>query len=395
MKRYVIIGAGNSGLTCAKTIRKYDKNCEIVMISDENYPPYCRCLLTYYIEDKVDEKILFENNKKILKKFNINFIQGERVEYINSTLQKIKLRSGKEIEYDKLFLGIGGTPKISKFSNDNSILVTTLRKFDEAKIIKSHFKKGNTAVLEGGGLVSLKTLLALYEIGVKIYWVVKSPYILSFIIDRESAQIIEDFILEKGINLIKNAEIIEVKNKIVKISDGKEIKADGIIIGKGVKALQIPADKEFLFDDGFKVNEYMETNIENIFAGGDCTIVYDIPHETRRKVALWPVAGEHGYFAGLNMLGMKRKYKGSVQVNSFSVFANNIIAGGKKRIFDDEREKYYEVSFKKGKVFKKFILRRTDDSICGYVFINDIFKSGPFYYEIKGGGSYERNFNRY
>ena len=391
MKRFVIIGSGNAGLNCAKTLRKYNKDVNIIMISDENYTPYCRCLLTYYIENKADEKILFHKNREILKKLNVEFIQGEKVELIESKKSRLKLTSKKVIHYDKLFIGAGASPKEEIFEDDNSILVTNLRKIDEAKKIKDTFKRGDVAVVEGGGLVSLKTLLALYEIGVKIYWVIKSPHILSFLIDKESANIIEEIVLKKGIELIKKSKIIGIKNKFVKLDTGIEIKADGVVIGKGVKANEIPADVEISFDDGYVVNEYFETGVENIYAGGDCAKIYDIAHNRRWKVALWPIAGVSGIFAAKNMVGKKAKFKGAVPVNSFSVFDNDIIAAGKKKISDDEFDKFFEFSEKRGRIFRKFIVNR-DNNLKGFVFINDIFKAGPFYYEI-GGGNYERNIN--
>ena len=137
------------------------------------------------------------------------------------------------------------------------------------------------------------------------------------------------------------------------------------------------------FKDGYIVNTKLQTNIENIYAGGDCIVVYDIAHKTNWKVPLWPVAGEHGRFIGLNMVGKNAEYRGAVPVNSFSVFENEIIAGGKKRIFEDEKEDYYEISERKGNVFKKFIFDREKESVVGYVFINDIFYAGPIYYEVK------------
>ena len=68
MKRFVIIGCGNAGFKAALKIRELDKNVKITLITDEKYPPYCRCLLTYYIEGKIDERFLFDNNAELIKK---------------------------------------------------------------------------------------------------------------------------------------------------------------------------------------------------------------------------------------------------------------------------------------------------------------------------------------
>ncbi len=384
MENFVIIGAGNAGLTCAKTIRKYKPKVNITIISDEDYYPYSRCLLTYFIENKANERLLFEDGKKAIKDLNLNYIKNTKVEFINTKENFLKLSSGSKINYDKLFIGTGSSPKEYDFENDNSILVTTLRHINDAKKIKENFKKGDVAVIEGGGLVSLKTLLALYELGIKIYWIVKSAHILSFLIDNECAEIMESFVIDKGIKVIKNSKIIEIKNKIVKLDNGKEIKANGVIVGKGVKANSIDSDVKINFDDGYIVNEYFQTNIENIFAGGDCAKIYDKAHNMRWKVALWPIAGISGLYAGKNMINIKSKFEGAVPVNSFSVFENNIVAAGKKKVFENEQSDYYVYLEKKGKIFKKFIFDK-NDNLKGFVFINDIFKSGVYFWEIAGG----------
>ncbi len=385
MERFIIIGAGNAGLTCAKTLRKFKNNANITLISHENYPPYCRCLLTYFIENEINENSLFDQGKKQIENLDLDYIQGYVVEEIDVENQKIYLSSGKKLSYDKLFISSGAKAKEFQFENDNSILVSTLRNFDDAKRIKSNFKKGDIAVVEGGGLVSLKTLLALNSIGVKVYWVIKSKNILSFLLDSESALIIEKFFEGKEIKLIKNSKILEVNNKTVKLNTGVEIKCNGVVVGKGVEPNEIESGKKINFDNGYDVNEYFQTNIENIYAGGDCAKIFDKAHNKKWKIPLWPIAGISGVFAGKNMAGYKAEFKGAVPINSFSVFNNNIIAGGKKRIEESEMDEFFEFSEMKGKIYKKYILDK-DENLKGFVFINDIFKSGRYYWEIAGGG---------
>ncbi len=383
MKRYVIIGAGNAGMSCVRTLRKYDESSEIVLLSHEDYPPYCRCLTTHYIEGKVDENVLFDRGKKMIASLKVDYRQGEEVEFIETKKCRIRLKGGKYIEYDRLFLSIGAEAKSSTFETDNSVPITTLRTLDDAKNIKSWLKKGDVAVLEGGGLVSLKTLLALYERGVKTFWVVSSPYILSFVLDRKSSGVIEDVLRKKGITIITGSSIVGIKNRVVKLSTGEEIKPGAVIVGKGVKSAAIASDEEISFNDGYEVNDYFQTNIENIYAGGDCAIVYDMVNKRKGRVALWPVAGEHGHFAALNMMGKKTKYRGSIQVNSFQVFNNYIIAGGKKRIYEGEEKDFYDVIYKKGNIFKRFVFSSKTNNMYGYVLINDVLKAGMYYYKVR------------
>ena len=356
MKRYVIIGCGNAGVKAAVKIKEIEKHALITVITDEDYPPYCRCLLTYFIENKINDEFLFQEGRQIIKNNNIEFIQNVKVQEVDANKSEIFLSNNRKLGFDKLLISTGGEPSLPKFKYNEGLPVFTLRKFEDALKIKDAFKKGDTAVIEGGGLVSLKTLLALNEIGVKIKWIVKSEYILSFLVDRFSAEFIKSLIVEnKGIEIYNNESIEDVTKTnsalIVKTDKGREIKASGVVVGKGVKPKKLNFNRAVKFEDGYITNEYLETTVPNIYAAGDCNIVFDVAHEKNWKVPLWPLAGEQGICAAINMVkGNSMKYISAVPVNSFSIFENKIIAGGKKKLNPDEVDLFSEkVYINKGK----------------------------------------------
>ena len=54
MKQYIIIGNGIAAAGCIEGIRSKDKDSQIVVISKEKHPVYCRPLISYYLEGKTD-----------------------------------------------------------------------------------------------------------------------------------------------------------------------------------------------------------------------------------------------------------------------------------------------------------------------------------------------------
>lgn len=54
MKRYVIAGNGVAAVGCIEGIRSFDREGEITVISEENYPVYSRPLISYLLEGKTD-----------------------------------------------------------------------------------------------------------------------------------------------------------------------------------------------------------------------------------------------------------------------------------------------------------------------------------------------------
>ncbi len=388
--QYVVIGCGNAGFNAALKIRGLDKSASITMISDEDFPPYCRCLLTYFIEEKVDEKFLFQNNRDIILKNNINFLKNKRVVYLDEKEKKIILDDESSVSFDKLLMATGGKPVKPTFDFPENAKVFTLRKFEDALRINSSFTKGDTVVFEGGGLVSLKTLLALFTKGIKPVWIVKSSRILSFVSDEECATLIENMLSKKGVEIFKGEFVTEVDKEesdlIITTDKGRRIKAAGIIVGKGVAPEKLEANGNLGFSQGYEVNEYLETSISNVYAAGDCIICNDLSFGGKRRIPLWPLAGEQGIIAGKNMvLGNRVKYGGSIPVNSFSVFNNFFIAGGKKKIEDNEKDDFYEIVSVSGKNFKKLYFEKKTGRLKGYFLMNDIQKAGKYYYEIING----------
>ena len=54
MKKYVIIGGGVASVGCLEGIRSVDKESEVVLVAGESALPYCRPLISYYLERKTD-----------------------------------------------------------------------------------------------------------------------------------------------------------------------------------------------------------------------------------------------------------------------------------------------------------------------------------------------------
>src|SRR5699024_5566873 len=60
------------------------------------------------------------------------------------------------------------------------------------------------------------------------------------------------------------------------------------------------------------VNRYMETNIRDIYAAGDCAEQYHIVKEKNDYIPLGTTANKQGRIAGQNMIGIPRTFKGVV-----------------------------------------------------------------------------------
>lgn len=112
----------------------------------------------------------------------------------------------------------------------------------------------------------------LTDIGIKVTLVERSSHVTSGL-DKDMAIYVEEHLKKNGVNVIKDASVVEIKDNKVLLKDGKEILADMVLISTGVKpntALVIKAGIQIGVTGAIKVNEQMMTSVKSIYACGDC-----------------------------------------------------------------------------------------------------------------------------
>ena len=374
---YVIIGGSAAGVTAVETIRKQDKKSSITLISDEEFPLYSRCLLTYLIARTIDEDRLYVKDKNFYKDNDIKTYLGKKAVSIDPKKKSVSLEGGTKVSYDKLLIATGATPKSVDVPGIDKKGVRTLRRIDDARTIINMLDKVKKVAVLGGGLIGLRDAYALRQREIGLAVVVKSPQVLSQMVDMDAAKIIASLLEKNGIKIMTGVaakEIIGDKSvEGILLDNGERLACQLVIIGKGVKPnTELASTCGLKVEDGIVVNEFLQTSDKDIFAAGDVAETYDIARESKRINALWPCAIEQGEVAALNMLGKKKAYDGSLSMNSIDFFGLASISMGITR---PKEEKKYEIISRTGEnLYKKFILK--DNKIVGMVLVGDIRSAG-------------------
>jgi NAD(P)H-nitrite reductase large subunit len=74
---------------------------------------------------------------------------------------------------------------------------------------------------------------------------------------------------------------------------------------------------------GIVTNEYLETNVPDVFAAGDVAEFFDVSIGTHNQMGTWNNSVSHGRIAGANMLG-DRKFYNDVPMYSTGLFDSRI-----------------------------------------------------------------------
>ncbi len=374
---YVIIGGSAAGVTCAETLRKHDKKSDITLISDESFPLYSRCLLTYLISGSIDESKLNFKDKNFYKDNNIKEYLGKKAVSIDTEKKNVTLEDKTQISYDKLLLATGASPKSVDVPGIDKKGVFTIRKIDDARAIMEMLENVKEVCVLGGGLIGLRDAYALALKKKHVTVVVKSPQVLSQMVDMDAAGIIASTLEKNGIKIMTGVAAKEITGResveAILLDNGEKLSCQLVIIGKGVKAnTELASSCGLKVEDAIAVDKFLGTSNKDIFAAGDCAQTYDIARDAQRINALWPCAVEQGEIAALNMLGKETVYDGSLSMNSVDFFGVSSISMG---ITKPKKEEDYEIISKvQDNIYKKFVLK--ENRIVGMVLVGDIKIAG-------------------
>ncbi len=288
--KYVIIGGVAGGASAAARLRRLNEDAEIIMFEKGEHISYANCGMPYYIGNTIEDR------KRLFVQTPVSF--GNRYDVDVRTLQEVtaidreahtvevkNLRNGKTYteDYDILLLSPGAEPVIPELPGIDSPKIFTLRSVSDCDKIKMQavesLHDNAKAVIIGGGFIGLEMAENLHKIGYQITVVEKADHILTPV-DEPIAVIAEKHLRDKGVQLITDNGISGFEENggtlTVCLEDGQKLDCDLAVLSIGVRPNTTLAEAAGLeIGRGIKVNEYLQTSDERIFAVGDAI---EFPH---------------------------------------------------------------------------------------------------------------------
>ncbi len=375
---YVIVGGSAAGISAVEAIRSLDREGKITLISDEEFSLYSRCLITYFLAGKLAEDRLKYRSSDFYDKERVDSLLGVRAERLLPEKKNLILDNGKELAYDRLLIATGASPQMVDAPGSDKEGILGLRTYRNAQWINARIDRVKRVSILGGGLIGLRAAYSLHARHKEVKVIVKSNQVLSQMLDRGAANFVRRKIEEKGIQVMTGLAAVEfLGGKEVTglvLDDGRRLECELVIVGKGVMPnLELVEGTGIKTEYGIIVNDYLQTNLPNIYSAGDVAQTKDLVTGQSTINALWPCAVAQGRIAGLNMTGKKVKYDGSMAMNSVEFFGLPVISMGITR----PKDKQYEELVKeddKNFVYKKVVLK--ENRIHGMILVNRIEQAG-------------------
>ena len=339
-RKIIIVGGVAGGATAAARLRRLDEKSHIVIFERGEHISFANCGLPYYIGGtiKSKEKILLQTPKEMADRYNIDIRILSEVIKINRSERYITVKNLKTGEiytesYDNLILSPGASPVIPNIPGlVDSTKVFTLRNIPDAEAILNHIteNKASTAVIVGGGFIGLEMAENLKDRDLNVIMIEAADQVQPSI-DYEMACLLHTHLQEKGVKLILKDSITQLKDSKAILSSGEEIMTDLLIISIGVQPenkLAVEAGLETGERGAIRVNEYLQTSDENIYAIGDAIEVRNYISGTPVHIPLaWP-ANRQGRLVADNIYGNLKSYKGTLGTSVAKVFDLTVSSTG-------------------------------------------------------------------
>ena len=329
----IIIGGVAGGASAAARLRRLNEKAQIVVFERTGFVSYANCGLPYYIGGEITDKeeLTLQTPASFKKRFNVDvnvFCEVTKININEKTVTVKNLQSGEVFKesYDKLMLSPGAKPVVPEFLKGDRVF--TLRTVEDTFRIKEYIESNSpkSAVILGGGFIGLEMAENLVNLGVNTTIIQRGGQLLS-VLDKDMASFVHAKFKSKGVKLIFNAKasfMEQRENGVIISGEGfLPVTADMVIAAAGVAPENsLAKDAGLLLGErgAIKVNEYMQTSNEDIYAVGDAVEVNDYVAMGKSVIPLAGPANKQGRIAADNICGIKSVYRGSLGSSVIKLF---------------------------------------------------------------------------
>ncbi len=257
MKKILIIGNSAAGTSAAASIREFDKEARITIVSREQFPAYERHKILDYLEGKLKEKDLFFRNQDFYSKNSIELFLDSEVSELNLNRKKAMFKNRDSIEFDFLVIASGAKVKLPVIKGIQKEGVLAFGDLSSVKFLIENLPIAHTVIIVGSDTIAkrIARIVASKKIEVKLFGTSVEP--------TEGVEVISD---NPIMEILGDSEV-----KAVRLANNKVIGASIIVFCQPRSAAV-----DFLKDSGVNIGQsilvdaQMRTNYPFVFAIGDC-----------------------------------------------------------------------------------------------------------------------------
>ena len=358
--KHIILGNGPAGVVAAETLRRAAPADEILLVGNEDAPPYSRMAIPYLLEGNIDESGTY------LRKADDHFAglgigqHRGRAVAVNSEKQTILFDDGHFESYDRLLIATGSHPVRPPIPGIDLPAVQTCWTLEDARAIADLARPGSRVLQLGAGFIGCIIMESLVKRGVHLTVVELGDRMVPRMMTPEAGSMIKRWVESQGVRVVTKAGVERIEEGTgapltVILTTGDRIDCELLIVAAGVAPnVAFLEGTDVHVAKGVLVDDTMQTSVPGIYAAGDVAEAPDLFSGRHLVAAIQPNAADQARIAALNMAGQTARMKGVLAINvldSMGMISSSFgewqgVAGGEGvERADEARGRYISLQF--------------------------------------------------
>lgn len=303
-----MIGGGTAAQRCTFELRKAGFNGRIVLVTDENRPPYDRtllskdCLLEF---DPSDIISLAEMNK--YAELAIELKLATRATALDTEQRNVTLSDGSTLDYDRLVIATGGYPMVPPPMAAEGVL--TCRNAEDLAGLRDAFERSRHVAIIGGGFIGGELAASAVGYGAAVTMLEAAEQPLTPVVGSAVGERVAQLHRTHGVDVRCNSKVESVAREpggyTVTLTDSPPLHVDSVIVGVGMRAnTDWLLNTGVLVEHGIITDSLGRTTAPGVYAAGDCARWHHPGYDELCRIEHWDTAGKHGAAVARACLGI-------------------------------------------------------------------------------------------
>jgi len=359
-EKLVVIGNGMAGMKCIEELLNIDDSrYEITVFGSEPYPNYNRIMLSKVLQGNSSMDDIVIHPWTWYEEKGIQLYTGTAVTKIDTNAKQVEAGNGIKVPYDRLILATGSEAFIPKLPGVEKAGVTGFRNIQDCLAMMDAAKIYHRAAVIGGGILGLEAAKGLLNLGMDVHIVHNAPHIMNRQLDSFSSELLRKELESQGMRFLlnKRTEAISGRRRAkgLLFDDGTKLAVDYIVFAVGINPrIELAEGSGLKANRAFIVDDYMQTNIPDVYAVGECA--------EHRGIVYGLVAPlyEQGKVLARTLCGVKSEpYCGTVPFAQLKISGIDVFSAGNSydvsqaialQMYDGIKGSYKKVTMSGGKV---------------------------------------------